>query len=405
MADQGVRRGRPPHVTLAVAALILPVSTAWAQAYFIPGDPKAGMQIFSEKGCMHCHAVLGEGGRSAPDLARAPAGHLSAAELVSAMWNHAPAMWEKMSQEKLAVPKFSTADITNLFAFLYSVRALDKPGDAERGRRLLSEKRCLECHAIAGQGGPRGPDLKTWASHRNPVSWIQAMWNHGPAMQALMTQRGLSWPEFRGDDMADMIACIRELAANPKARAQLRQADPERGRQVFQAKRCDACHAVRGGGGGGPDLGARTLPRTLGQFAALMWNHAPAMWSTMRLQGLARPQFSNQEMADLIAYLFTQRYFEPAGDAGRGRRIFENKSCARCHFSGGSAPDLSAWRGKTSVVPLAAALWNHGPLMLAHMRQRQFSWPRFRPGEIVDLIEFLNRGLAIASAPPSEGQP
>ena len=41
--------------------------------YFVPGDPKAGMTAFFDKGCARCHAVLGEGGQSAPDLARAPA--------------------------------------------------------------------------------------------------------------------------------------------------------------------------------------------------------------------------------------------------------------------------------------------------------------------------------------------
>src|SRR3989304_2553022 len=66
--------------------------------YFIPGDAKAGMKTFFDKGCVRCHAVLGEGGQRAPDLARAPSGHLSAADLVGAMWNHAPQMGEKARQ-------------------------------------------------------------------------------------------------------------------------------------------------------------------------------------------------------------------------------------------------------------------------------------------------------------------
>src|SRR5574341_1155268 len=115
-----------------------------AGAYFLAGDAKAGMQAFFNKGCARCHAVLGEGGRTAPDWARAPGAHLSAAELVAAMWNHAPAMWEKMRLEHLAPPKFTENEMANLFAFLYSVRALDEPGDAERGRKLLSDKRRSE---------------------------------------------------------------------------------------------------------------------------------------------------------------------------------------------------------------------------------------------------------------------
>src|SRR3989304_5800961 len=99
--------------------------------YFIPGDAKAGMKTFFDKGCIRCHAVLGEGGKSAPDLGRAPAGHLSAAELVAAMWNHAPQMWTRMQEEKVTPPAFNASEMTNLFAFLYSVRSMDEPGDTE----------------------------------------------------------------------------------------------------------------------------------------------------------------------------------------------------------------------------------------------------------------------------------
>jgi mono/diheme cytochrome c family protein len=360
------------------------------------------MQRFFDKGCARCHAVLGEGGRTAPDLARAPSAHLSAAELVAAMWNHAPAMWQKMQVQHVAPPTFTEAEMTNLFAFVYSVRTLDEPGDAERGRKLLSEKGCLACHAIAGQGGGAGPDLRRWASYRNPVSWIQAMWNHAQPMQALMAQRGLSWPQFAGSDMADLMAFIRTVAPATRERVYLRQADATAGRRLFREKGCGSCHAIRGvGGAPAPDLGASPLPRTLGQMAGSMWNHAPAMWASMRAQHLPRPQFSNQEMADLIAYLFAERYFERTGNAERGRRRFEEKGCAGCHRPGGVGQDLTAWRGGGSPIPVAAALWNHGPLMLQKMRERQVPWPRFRPGEISDLLEFLSRpSLALAKVTP-----
>ena len=375
---------------------LLGAETVSRGAYFVPGDPKAGMRVFLDKGCARCHAILGEGGRTAPDLARAPAGHLSAAEAVAAMWNHAPAMWNKMRTERVSLPRFSDPEMTNLFAFLYSVRSLDEPGDPERGRRLLSDKRCLECHAVSSAGRGAGPDLRTWTSHRNPVSWIQSMWNHGLAMRSLMAARGLSWPEFKDNDMADIIAYIRTLAGVPKTRANPRLANAEAGARVFEQKGCATCHSFRGAGGkGGPDLGIRPLPRTLGQFATLMWNHAPAMWSSMQARKMAPPQFSNQEMADLIAHLFTQRYFEASGSADRGRRIFEEKGCGSCHSpSGGTprGPSLAAWRGAASPVRLAAALWNHGPLMLGTMERRQIPWPRFLPAEVADLMEFLSAG-------------
>jgi mono/diheme cytochrome c family protein len=385
----------------SVAVIVLLVTCAGAGlhaqsaggAYFLPGDAKLGMQTFFEKGCARCHSVLGEGGRTAPDLARAPGGNLGASELLAGMWNHAPAMWQKMAAEKVVPPKFSVAEMSNLFAFLYSVRSLDEPGDAQRGRQLLADKQCLHCHAVNGQGGHVGPDLKKWASFRNPVSWVQTMWNHAPEMQKAMAGRGLRWPEFKENDVADLVAYVRTTAPAPRGRIYLRPADSNSGRRLFQSKGCAGCHAIGGmGGARGPDLGSRALPRTLGQFAGQMWNHAPAMWASMQVQHIARPQFSNKEMADLIAYLFSERYFESQGNVERGRRTFKEKGCAECHGNSKAsvAPDLTKFRGSTAAIPLATAFWNHGPLMLKAMVQQQIPWPRFRPGEISDVMEFLN---------------
>jgi len=396
--------GQRRKVVLAIVAalfLLLSVARLAAQGlggtgYFvIPGDAKAGMKTFFDKGCVRCHAVLGEGGKSAPDLGRAPAGHLSAAELVAAMWNHAPQMWTRMEQEKVTPPGFTESEMANLFAFLYSVRSMDEPGDADRGQRLFSEKHCVECHKTAGPGGTRAPDLRQWGAYRNPVSWIQAMWNHAPAMQAQMEARGYSWPEFQGNDVADLIAYVRTQATNQRQHFYLQPASPEAGRALFREKGCSNCHSLRATGrAAAPDLGTRALPRTLGQFAALMWNHSPVMWASMKTLHIPRPQFSNKEMADLVAYLFAERYFEPSGNTGRGGRVFGVKGCASCHAPGGkgSAPDLARWRGQVSPVGLATAMWNHGPVMLGHMREQRMPWPVFRPGEVVDLMEYLNQG-------------
>jgi cytochrome c2 len=300
-----------------------------------------------------------------------------------------------MEVTRVDLPNFTESEMANLFAFIYSVRSMDEPGDPERGRRLLFNKGCSECHAIGGRGRSVGPDLRDWASYRNPVSWIQAMWNHAPAMQQLMEARGLAWPEFSGTEVADVIAYIRTQATNPRQHLYLQPADPASGRTVFRQKGCTNCHRIRSvRGGGAPSLGQRSLPRTLGQFAGLMWNHSPAMWASMKAQHIPRPQFSNKEMADLIAYLFAQRYFDPSGSVVRGRGIFEVKQCASCHLppGEGTGPSLSDWRGRVTPIALATSMWNHGPVMLTRMREQQIPWPIFQPREMVDLMEFLNQG-------------
>jgi cytochrome c len=123
-----------------------------------------------------------------------------------------------------------------------------------------------------------------------------------------------------------------------------------------------------------------------------MWNHAPAMRASMQAQNIPRPQFTHKEMADLIAYLFAERYFEPAGNVARGARLFDEKGCSACHRAGGVGPQLA--HASFSPSHMAAALWNHGPIMFQTMQQQQIAWPRFQPGEVVDLIEFLSSRAA-----------
>ena len=61
---------------------------------FLAGDPRAGAEVFQQKGCSDCHSVLGGGGKLAPDLGLRGAQGSSMNELVTQMWNHAPRMWE-----------------------------------------------------------------------------------------------------------------------------------------------------------------------------------------------------------------------------------------------------------------------------------------------------------------------
>ena len=56
--------------------------------------------------------------------------------------------------------------------------------------------------------------------------------------------------------------------------------DPDRGRKLFVAKGCVACHAINGvGGHDAPAMDAHQMQGLMNpfDFAAKMWNHAPAM--------------------------------------------------------------------------------------------------------------------------------
>lgn len=156
------------------------------------------------------------------------------------------------------------------------------------------------------------------------------------------------------------------------------------------------CHAIRGKGGNlGPELGPdRELALSTAQFATLMWNHAPAMLQMGRENKVAPPVLEANEMTDLLAFLSSLRYFEPAGSAVNGKRIFAERGCASCHgdTAEGTAagPRLKADKETYTVPSFTAALWHHGPRMIDRVEEMGMPWPKLEPRDIGDLVSFLN---------------
>ena len=106
-------------------------------------------------------------------------------------------------------------------------------------------------------------------------------------------------------------------------------------------------------------------------------------------------------MPDLIAFLFSQRYFLERGNAARGRRTYEEKSCAKCHESRSpetGAPDLSQATEVYSPITLTSAVWRHGPSMMDRMKRQKIEWPEFEGSEMADLIAYLNSKLVLRLA-------
>ena len=151
----------------------------------------------------------------------------------------------------------------------------------------------------------------------------------------------------------------------------------ESGAALFQSKGCAACHAGR------LALEERLRNLTLTGIAVAMWNHQ----SVMREQS---PTLSQQEMRELLGYIWAQQYFRGNGDAGRGKKVFAEKNCATCHNGASSgAPPLTKNAEGYSDVTMISILWRHGPAMLERMKQRNLPWPRFTGQQMADLIAYL----------------
>jgi mono/diheme cytochrome c family protein len=98
-------------------------------------------------------------------------------------------------------------------------------------------------------------------------------------------------------------------------------------------------------------------------------------------------------MADLVAYLYSVRYFAESGDPAGGRRLVADKGCLGCHSLDGAggrvAGDLARVKGLDAPGTVIAALWNHSFIMEHRAERRKVSLPKLRPEEMADLVAFL----------------
>lgn len=379
--------------TLA-GVLLVEHRSAARRVMFVVGVPEKGAALFfGSKQCSTCHSINGSGGRVAPDLSGRKPGTPAMGWLTTVLWNHAPGMWRQMRRGSGAYPKLSQEEMAHMLAFLYQAGNTDRPGDTTAGERIFHEKSCVRCHNVRGSGANAAPDLSRAGGAGDASAWTRAMWNHAQSMIEPVTRAVGRWPQFNGGEMNDLIAYVSSGTAQSRRGAA--QGSAEAGWRVFQAK-CMQCHAVRGQGGTvGPELGPeRDLPLSTAQFASVMWNHAPSMLRQVRQAGVPSPTLQGNEMLDLLAFLRSLRYFEPAGNALLGERLFSERGCGRCH--GGKAegtqlaPALRAGPDAFTAVSFTTALWRHGPQMQDRAEEMGIDWPVLKASDVGDLVSFLN---------------
>lgn len=378
---------------LLAGALTCPSSSP---AQVVPAPTQnalAGSRVFGDKGCVECHAVNGLGGRIGPDLASIPEAR-TFYDLAADMWSHLPQMSAAMDQLSVPAPRFDADEAADLIAFLFTLDYFDPPGDGQTGRQLFIDKRCVICHQVGGMGGVLGPNLDGLGLDA-PIQVAAAMWNHGAQMTRQLNERGVSRPTFRGAELRDLVAFLRsDRAGVQDGGLHVLPGRADAGANLFTDKGCIECHAVAGRGGTvGPDLSRRAAHRSLLDFAAAMWNKQPAMMSAMRARGIEVPEVEGDEMADLVAYLYSTDYLSDAGNPGRGQALLARKGCLNCHSFNGrgglTAPDFRQLEPSRSDAEVMAALWNHLPLI---EEEPQAEWPPMSSAEMADLGAFLRRG-------------
>jgi mono/diheme cytochrome c family protein len=188
------------------------------------------------------------------------------------------------------------------------------------------------------------------------------------------------WPALAAQELTDILVYLRNLPF-PPARAPVFQIGAgSEGEAVFRARSCAGCHPSVA------ELSARTRGKTLTEIAAAMWNHEPLLSKA----GATPVKFSPGEMKDLLGYLWSEQFFNDAGNVAAGRRAFVAKRCASCHENpSGKAPRLTG-AGSFNGATMVSALWRHGPAMLNEMKKEGVAWPRFEGSQMADLLAYLN---------------
>jgi cytochrome c2 len=81
------------------------------------------------------------------------------------------------------------------------------------------------------------------------------------------------------------------------------------------------------------------------------------------------------------------------GDPFRGRQIFSESGCIRCHsiwgHGGTLGPDIAVAVVGKSWYELVGDFWNHTPRMIDEVTARGYAWPTLEPAAMADTLSYL----------------
>jgi mono/diheme cytochrome c family protein len=347
-------------IVLTCGVLISLFAFEEGERYPFPEDPLKGSKLFVSKGCIECHTIWGIGDTLGPDLAQMSR-EQNLLQLAGLLWSHSPKMIEIMQERGVSRPTFTPQEMGDLMGYIYYFNYFDQPGNFIEGERLFVEKGCAECHFVGENGGRDKMSLDDYGKYISPSFLATGLWNHSPEILSEIKRLGLKQPEFKGQELAHLLAYLRGAAINQDGEIIYAEpGSPKRGEDIFKQKKCNACHAVWGEGGRqSSDLGRRELRLSLIEIAGKIWSHSGQMWQEMKRMGLQFPIFSSEEMADMISYLYFIQFYDEKGD-----------------------PEFSP-------IFLASSMWNHAIVMEDMLAEKNLAWPRFSGNEMRDLVSYV----------------
>ena len=336
-----------------------------------PADSARGALLLRSENCLECHRVRGEGGSTAPDLGANLVPAYSPAALAARLWNHTPAMWNEMSARVVTRPTPTEGEWADVFAYLYTLRFVDRPGDAKRGAQVFQSRNCAFCHSLTQNPKGIGPAVAFWKPATDSVVLLSQMWNHAANMQREFLESRKQWKRLSGRDFMDLTAYIRsvqKVEAGETAN-ELSLPDSDRGKALYSAN-CVSCHT------GAMALETRLRNKTWMDIGAGMWNHVPLLPTISAV--------STEDMRRILAWVWELQYHGEAGNALRGQQIFFDRRCVTCHPA---SPRPGKVFTEYSMIALG---WGPGRQMHAAMQEKGIRWPYFDSRDIQDVVAYMN---------------
>jgi mono/diheme cytochrome c family protein len=169
----------------------LPETRSLATNFELP--PSSNAELFKSKGCADCHT-----GRLALENRLR---NQTLTQIAADMWDHQPSM-------RQPPPQLSPQEMRQIIGYIWVRQYFRGEGNADRGKRVFAEKSCATCHNDPSSGAPK---LAKGKDGYSAITIVSALWQHGPQMLDRMAQKGIAWPRFNAQQMADLIGYLNSL--------------------------------------------------------------------------------------------------------------------------------------------------------------------------------------------------
>ena len=170
------------------------------------GNPERGWRAFQQKSCSACHSIRSGYQLEGPNLGPEQQLPETFSDLSGVMLSHYPQMQKAMARQGMDSPALSAQEMTDIFAFLYSLRYVEPSGSPQVGASVFTWRGCSRCHGENAQGTARAPSLR--GHTYNSITLGVVLWRHGQQMYAQTRKLGFGWPTLAEEDVGDLLAFL-----------------------------------------------------------------------------------------------------------------------------------------------------------------------------------------------------